>query len=119
MGAAMSNATRTARGVTVEALKCGACGALTAGPREICPACHEARLAPVAVAGAGVLTSWTIIRRPPAAFRDEKDYAVAVVRLDAGVTVTGRVVAAGAELATGLRVAASGLHKGVPVFRPA
>lgn len=109
----------SAEGVTVLALKCGACGALSAAPREICPACHEPQLKPYAVAGAGVLASWTVIRRPPAAFRDEKDYAVAVVRLDAGVTVTGRVVADGAELATGLRVEASGLHKGVPVFRPA
>lgn len=115
----MASAATITEGVTVEALKCGACGALTAGPREICPACHEAALRTVTVAGTGVLTSWTVIRRPPAAFRDEKDYAVAVVRLDAGLTVTGRVVAEDATLATGLRVKVSGLHKGVPVFRPA
>ena len=53
----------------VEILKCGKCGALDAGPREICPICHEAALQRHRVPGEGVLISWTIIRRPPAAFR--------------------------------------------------
>ena len=75
----------------IEALKCGNCGALDAGPREICPHCHEAALQAHEVAGDGALVTWTVIRRPPAAFRSEGCYAVAVIKLDAGVikSITG------------------------------
>jgi len=101
----------------IEALKCGHCGKLVSSPREICPVCHESALAPHAVAGVGALSSWTMIRRPPAAFREEKEYAVAVVDLDAGIKVTGRLQAPDDRLEPGARVVAISFHKGVPVFR--
>ena len=103
----------------VDVLKCSKCGALDAGPREICPACHEATLQPYQASGEGALVSWTIIRRPPAAFRAEGAYAVAVVRLDAGVTVTGRLETPEEVKAPGVRVALTGSKNGVPVFRAA
>jgi len=103
----------------VEALKCARCGTLDPGPREICPACHEPALARHAIAGSGVLVSWTMIRRPSAAFRDEGEYAVAVVSLDAGIKLTGRLLAPDDQLKPGARVLAVAHHKGVPVFRGA
>jgi uncharacterized OB-fold protein len=101
----------------VTVLKCGKCGALDAGPREICPRCHEAALRPHDVAGDGALVTWTIIRRPPAAFRSEGSYAVAVVRLDAGVKVTGRLENPDDVKDVGARVALAGSRDGVAIFR--
>src|SRR5215217_5240321 len=90
----------------IEALKCGNCGKLVSSPREICSACHEPALARHTVPGTGALSSWTMIRRPPAAFREEKEYAVAVVNLDAGIKVTGRLQAPDDRLEPGARVLA-------------
>ena len=101
----------------VDVLKCSACGALDAGPREICPGCHASALRPDKVSGAGALLSWTIIRRPPAAFRAEGSYTVAVVELDAGIKVTGRLEAADEKSRLGARVVMAESRSGVPVFR--
>ena len=56
----------------------------------MCPKCFG-RLEPTLVPGDGTLVSWTMIRRPPAAFRAEGAYAVALVALDAGCQITGRL----------------------------
>jgi uncharacterized OB-fold protein len=107
----------SARAGFVDVLKCSACGALDAGPREICPACHASALSPEQVSGAGALLSWTVIRRPPAAFRAEGAYAVAVVELDAGIKVTGRLDAMDAGGRLGARVVLAENRNGVPIFR--
>ncbi|MFG1343493.1 OB-fold domain-containing protein [Xanthobacter autotrophicus DSM 431] len=46
---------------------------------------------PATVAGDGVLVSWTLVRRPPTRFQADGPYAVAVVDLDCGVRLTGRL----------------------------
>lgn len=99
-------------------LTCAACGHQTGGPRELCPACHQAKLAETHVDGVGRLVSWVTIRRPPQAFRDEGAYTVAVVALDAGVPVTVRLrLPEGApEPAAGARVRMTAEHKGAAVF---
>ena len=75
----------------VQVLRCPACGALDPGPRLLCARCGAPNLESQLVPGEGVLASWTVIRRPPARFRGEGPYAVAVVDLSAGVRVTGRL----------------------------
>lgn len=99
---------------TVAVMRCTACGGLDPGPRDLCPRCH-APLSPAEVAGTGTLVSWTLIRRPPAAFREDGPYAVAVVRLDVGVQVTGRLADPG-DAAPGARVVAAGRHRDTTVF---
>src|SRR6185295_19807700 len=101
----------------VSVLKWSSCGALDAGPREICPHCHEAALQTHEVAGDGALVTWTMIRRPPAAFRSEGSYAVAVVKLDAGVKVTGRLENPEDVNDLGARVTLAGSRDGVAIFR--
>ncbi len=75
----------------VEVLRCSACGTLDSGPRELCPNCASDALVPHRVPGRGTLVSWTVIRRPPAKFKAEGAFAVAVVDLEAGVRVTARL----------------------------
>ena len=74
----------------VKVMRCTACGALDPGPRDLCPECLNV-LEPMAVPGTGVVETWTTIRRPPQRYRSEQPYQVAVVRLDVGVRVVGRL----------------------------
>ena len=103
----------------VDVLKCGKCGTLDTGPRVICPSCHEDALQRHEVAGNGRLLTWTVIRRPPAAFRSEGSYAVAVIELDAGVKVTGRIEGPDDVKGLGTRVTLVSKKNGVPTFRSA
>jgi uncharacterized OB-fold protein len=90
----------------VPVVKCSACGALDPGPREVCPKCHKPTLVASSAPGTGKLVSWTMIRRPPAQYREDGQYAVAVVRLDAGVQVTGRLKDPSEDVKPGARVKA-------------
>ncbi len=101
---------------SVPVLRCTSCGRLDPGPRDLCATCHTATLEKADVPGSGRLVSWTFVRRPPAAFRDEGQYAVAIVKLDAGVQVTGRLASPGEEVKPGTRVHVVGTQRGVAVF---
>ncbi len=90
---------------TVAVMRCPDCGTLDPGPRDLCPKCFAA-LAPAEVPGKGTLVSWTMIRRPPIAFKAEGAYAVAVVALDAGCQVTGRLADPTEDTTPGRRVEA-------------
>ncbi len=106
-------------GHRVTVLVCEDCGALDPGPRAFCRACQSSALVARDVDGTGMLVSWTMIRRPPTAFREEGEYAVAVVALDAGVQVTGRLALDGGEPRPGSRVAMVDSRDGVGVFATA
>ena len=97
-------------------LRCEACGALDPGPREICPRCFKRALQAAGVPGTGRLVSWTMVRRAPTRFRGQAPYAVAVVDLDAGVRVTGRLQNPSDDVAPGARVRAVGRGDGYALF---
>ncbi len=92
--------------LSVPIVKCSACGALDPGPREICPKCFKMALEPSTTPGTGSLVSWTLIRRPPAQYREDGQYAVAIVKLDSGVQVTGRLKDPSEAIKPGARVQA-------------
>ncbi len=102
--------------IAMPIVKCSACGALDPGPREICPKCHQSTLQPATVPGVGKLVSWTLIRRPPAQYREDGQYAVAIVRLDAGVQVTGRLKDPSEAIKPGARVRAVAPVRGTVLF---
>ncbi len=97
-------------------LRCTACGTLDAGPRLLCPHCQAAALTPIDTPGVGRLLSWTVIRRPAAKFRELAPIGIAVVALDAGVIVTGRLAAPERAHRVDERVAAVGRDEGVGIF---
>ena len=107
----MTNA--TSENVTV--LRCVDCGQLDSGPRDLCPKCFG-KLEPHSVAGTGKLVSWTMIRRPPIAFRAEGAYAVALVKLDAGCQITGRLANPDDNATPGRSVIATGHKDTVTTF---
>jgi uncharacterized OB-fold protein len=75
----------------VAVMRCGRCGELAVPPRAFCPACHGTTWARAWLAGDGEVTSYTVIRVSPAALAAEAPYAIAVVRMSEGVSLTGRV----------------------------
>ncbi len=81
-----------ARAGRLTGIRCGHCGELAIPPKEFCPACQERAWEPVPLDGHGTITSFTVIRVPPRGRADEAPYAVAVVRLDEGVSLLGRIL---------------------------
>lgn len=94
-----------ARAGRLTGIRCGRCGELAIPPKEFCPACQERAWDPVPLDGRGTIASFTVIRVPPRGRAPEAPYAVAVVRLDEGVALLGRIVDIPLEkLAVGLPV---------------
>jgi len=60
-----------------------------------------------------------MVRRPPTAFKEDGQYAIAIVMLDAGVQVTGRLANPAEVIQPDARVGVTGLHRGVAVFEAA
>ena len=81
-----------AREGRLSAIRCGGCGELAIPPKELCPSCHERRWELVPLHGTGSVVSFTVIRIPPRGRLAEAPYAVAVVKLDEGVSLLGRIV---------------------------
>jgi uncharacterized OB-fold protein len=81
-----------AREGRLSAIRCGSCGELAIPPKELCPSCHERRWELVPLHGTGSVASFTVIRIPPRGRLPEAPYAVAVVKLDEGVSLLGRIV---------------------------
>ena len=81
-----------ARAGRLTAIRCGQCGELAIPPRELCPACQRRQWEVVPLHGTGTVASFTVIRIPPRGRLSEAPYAVAVVKLDEGVSLLGRIV---------------------------
>jgi uncharacterized OB-fold protein len=99
----------------IAVLRCVDCGRIDSPGRAVCAGCLSTRLQPDRVGGGGRLATWTTIRRAPTRFRDEAPYEVAVVDLDAGLRVTGRL-AKGASPEVGARVFALSSETPYPLF---
>jgi uncharacterized OB-fold protein len=98
-----------ARAGRLTGIRCGRCGALAIPPKEFCEQCQQREWQPVLLGGAGTVVSFTVIRVAPRGRSGEVPYAVAVVRLEEGVSILGRVV----------DIPFEALKAGLPVrFRP-
>jgi uncharacterized protein len=98
-----------ARAGRLTGIRCGGCGALAIPPKEFCESCQQRAWQPVPLGGTGTVVSYTVIRVAPRGRGGEVPYAVAVVKLDEGVSLLGRVV----------DIPFDALKAGLPVrFRP-
>lgn len=97
------------------ALRCTTCGALAVPPAFVCRRCGGDRLSPTSLSGRGRIVSWTTIYVPPADFTGEVPYDVAIVALNEGPRVTGRLQP-GSAPAFDLPVRLVELHDGGYVF---
>jgi uncharacterized OB-fold protein len=98
-----------ARAGRLTGIRCGRCGELAIPPKEYCTSCQQRDWQPVLLAGTGTVVSFTVIRVAPRGRGGEVPYAIAVVKLQEGVSLLGRVV----------DIPFEALRAGLPVrFRP-
>lgn len=87
--------------------RCATCSSVIWYPRTICPACGSADISWVDSPGAGVVYSFTVVRRGDGPFKDVTPYVLAYVELDEGVRLLTNVVGCAVEdVAVGMRVVA-------------
>jgi len=81
-----------ARAGRLTGIRCGKCGELAIPPKEFCAGCQERNWALAPLTGKGAITSFTVIRIAPRGRAAEAPYAVAVVKLEEGLSLLGRIV---------------------------
>ncbi len=100
------------------AFQCDTCKNLSAPPHHSCGRCGAGSLRSVTLSGRGALLSFTTIRLPPAMFKGQEPYDIAVIDLEEGLRVTARLkVPVRREAAVGDPVVFEGLVEQGPVFR--
>lgn len=70
---------------------CGNCGTVLVPPRPACYACGSRDLTVEEQPRSGSVVSYTAVHAPPPAFAEEAPYTVAIVELDSGARLTGRL----------------------------
>ncbi len=89
----------------LEAARCAGCGAVSFPPRLVCPACRGRKFEPLALRPEGKVVTFTVIHVPPAAFKFEAPYVLAIVELGGGVRITCQLADVDPEkVATGMPV---------------
>jgi len=83
---------------------CEECGKRLVPPRPACYACGGRQLHVEVQPRTGTVVSYTEVRTPPPALADRAPYTVAIVELDSGARLTGRVTVPYAETSIGLPV---------------
>ncbi|WP_049937461.1 Zn-ribbon domain-containing OB-fold protein [Haloplanus natans] len=83
---------------------CEDCGKRLIPPRPACYACGGRNLHAEPQPNTGTVVSYTEVRTPPSALADRAPYTVAVVELDSGARLTGRVTVPYADAAIDMSV---------------
>lgn len=93
--------------------RCKGCGGYHIPPRPICPKCGAQQLEWVEFGGDGTVEAITVNRTPSTAFKGRGPYAVAIVRLDEGPSISGLIADANPEKMTvGTRVKFTAVKEG-------
>lgn len=91
--------------LTINAYRCKDCASTALSYRAVCQNCSSKRIERVELEGKGRIFACTIIRVAPEQFKGQEPYAVAIVKLDAGPLVSGRLIAGNLEkIEDGMRV---------------
>ena len=72
-------------------LRCEGCGTFSVPPQFLCSKCGNAALREYSATGLGSIYTFTTIRVASAAFKPQVPFDVAVVELEEGIRVTGRI----------------------------
>ncbi|MFQ5829062.1 MAG: Zn-ribbon domain-containing OB-fold protein [Candidatus Methylomirabilia bacterium] len=81
-----------ARAGQLTGIRCQGCGRLAIPPEERCEGCSGRTWESVPLAGHGTIASFTVFGDSPKSHPAEAPYAAAVVKLDEGVSLVGRIV---------------------------
>jgi uncharacterized OB-fold protein len=74
-----------------EAARCKKCEKVHFPPRIVCAECGAREFEDYTLANQGKVVTYTIIRVPPAPFKDQSPYAVGVIELDDGVRLMAQI----------------------------
>lgn len=104
--------------------RCNDCGAIQLPPRPVCPDCKGRDLEWVKLKGEGVVQAYTVISVPLTKMKESCPYAVGVVKLEGGPSISGQIlgVTKGQEMSVGARVRAEYMkieERASLCFRPA
>ena len=80
--------------------RCKTCGELQIPPRQICSKCGSQQLEWHEFNGKGTLGAVTFNRTPSTAFKGRCPYAVGIVKLDEGPSISGLIVGVNPEKMT-------------------
>ena len=75
----------------LEAAKCAKCGKVHFPPRLVCASCGAREFKDYVLPTEGKITTYTVIRVPPAPFKDQAPYAVGIVELKDGTKITAQI----------------------------
>ena len=75
----------------LEASKCEKCGKVHFPPRLICQSCKGKKFRPYTLPDEGKIVTYTIIRTPPAPYKDLSPYAVAIIELNDSTRITAQI----------------------------
>ena len=71
--------------------RCPDCGTSRFYPRLVCPNCMSDRIEWTEASGRGRVYSFTVVHRPPPAFKQEAPYVIAIIELEEGVRMMSRL----------------------------
>lgn len=78
---------------TLTGTKCHTCNTAYFPPKNLCPNCRrKGDIKELKFSGKGKILSYTIIRIPPEGFEIYTPYAVAIIELEEGTTISGQVI---------------------------
>ena len=100
----------------VTAYVCQKCGWADFHPATDCPRCHGG-IRQSALAGAGKIVTFTAIRYPPKGFESQAPYVVAIIDIENGPRVIGRVSNSADEVKIGDAVALRSSKEGMLEFQ--
>ena len=75
----------------VKVYKCYKCGNVQAPPAYLCGSCKSCNLEETEVSGEGVLYTYSTVHIPLASLESEAPYTIAIVDLEGGCRITGRL----------------------------
>ncbi len=85
--------------------KCTSCSQVFFPPKTLCPDCRsKGQLEEFQFSGNGEIISYTIITTPPEGFEAYAPYAIGLIKLDEGTTISGQVVGDVSKLDIGKKV---------------
>jgi hypothetical protein len=104
--------------LAIKVLKCLSCGKIHSIPAYSCKSCKSEKLEETEVPGKGILYTYSTVHVPLATHEKEAPYTIAIIELENGCKITGRILETSLEkLSIGAPVEASEIKDGVYLFR--
>jgi len=100
----------------ITAYVCQQCGWTDFQLAAKCPRCHG-DVSQSTFAGTGKIATFTVIRYPPKGFENQSPYVVAIIEIENGPRVVGRVSGSGDEVKIGSAVALKSNTRGTLEFQ--